>query len=99
MGRARFCNRQTYTVQRAITPKVDIPQSSFLCVARGLIVVIIFINFVRISQTVFKLYGKHDFRTDRQTDRRPWQKNKVCPGPEGGDIKRYAAPNGVLKFV
>ena len=32
-------------------------------------VVIIFVNFVRISQTVFKFYGKHDFVTDGQTDK------------------------------
>ena len=40
---------------------------------------------MKITQTVLELQSGHDFVTDRQTNRRPGQKQDA-PNPTGGDI-------------
>ena len=80
-----------YNVQRAITLKTRKPHFWFLCSVRCFTVVNISIKFRKISRTVFRLWGGHDFLTDRQIDREGRKnrrtdangKRNVSPDPEG----------------
>ena len=59
-----MANITIYHVQRAITPKAGTPQLSLLCSAHRFMVANISLSFVKkISPTIFKLRGRHNFMT------------------------------------
>ena len=63
-----------FQFQRAITPNIRNPELWSLRSARRLMLLYIYVKFHEISHTVLELQSGHDFVIDRQTDRRPGQK-------------------------